>query len=167
MENMRDYTVWEWFKRLVSGHPHIRIHPGEYIDRWHLIPRNNRFNVYLHKYYGGDVGRAPHDHPWWNKTIVLRGGFIEHTFEHMDSGEFHEHTSYKWSFNVISRKATDIHRIVLSPLMKGRTWTLFITGPKIRQWGFWEDNGATFVPWEDYEKKYGYDDYDGKQAQGM
>jgi len=68
MENMKDYTLWEWFKRLVSGYPHIRIFPGEYIDRWHLIPRNNKFNIYLHKYYGGDVQRAPHDHPWWNAT---------------------------------------------------------------------------------------------------
>jgi hypothetical protein len=28
------------------------------------------------------------------------------------------------------------------------TISLFITGPKVREWGFWLDDG--FVPWRDY-----------------
>lgn len=163
MTNIRDYTLWEWFKRLVSGKPHIRIHPGEYIDRWHLIPRNNTFNIYLHKYYGGDRGRAPHDHPWWNKTIVLKGGFIEYTYFHSDTGHFERETHFRLRGDVIHRKAEDIHRIELPDGMRGRTWTLFITGAKTRKWGFWEDDGDTFVEWEEYEAKHGLQDYVGKQ----
>ena len=30
--------------------------------------------------------------------------------------------------------------------------TLFITGPKIRDWGFWCDKGTRFVPWEKFTK---------------
>ena len=163
MKNIRDYTLWEWFKRLVSGKPHIRIHPGQYIDRWHLLPRNNWFNIYLHKYYGGDSARAPHDHPWWNTTIVLRGGFIEHTYSHSDAGHFEVEIHFRLSGAVIHRKAETIHRIELPDGMRGRTWTLFITGPKTRKWGFWEDDGATFVEWEEYEAKHGVQDYGGKQ----
>lgn len=163
MKNIRDYTLWEWFKRLVSGTPHIRIHPGEYIDRWHLIPRNDRFNIYLHKYYGGDRGRAPHDHPWWNCSVVLRGGFIEHTYMHSDAGHFDEVILVRRVGDVVKRRATDIHRIVLPNRFIGKTWTLFITGPKTRKWGFWEDDGDTWVEWEEYEAKHGLQDYGGKQ----
>lgn len=164
MSNMKDYTLWEWFKRLVSGQPHIRIFPGKYIDRWHLIPRNDFFNIYLHKYYGGDVQRAPHDHPWWNCTLILRGGFIEHTYMHSDANSFDKVTHYRVKWDVIKRKAEDIHRIELPAIMSGVTWTLFITGPKTRKWGFWEDDGDTWVAWETYELEHGLQDYGGKDT---
>ena len=163
MENMKDYTIWEWFKRLVSGHPHIRIFPGEYIDRWHLIPRNNRFNIYLHKYYGGDVSRVPHDHPWWNCTIVLRGRLFESRYTREIDDTLWPKVYTLNPLSVVTRTAETIHHIEMLPEDKGKTWTLFITGPKTRKWGFWEDDGATFVPWEEYEEKTGLQDYGGKQ----
>ncbi len=166
MQNMKkNPTLGEWFLRFLSGHPHIRIHPGQYIDRWHLIPRNKYFNIYLHKYYGGDVTRAPHDHPWWNMTIVLRGMLYEHSYLHSDNGQFESSIANLWAVSVVTRRAEDIHRISLGAGMGGKTWTLFFTGPKTRKWGFWEDDGKTFVPWEEYEAKYGLQDYGGKQEQ--
>ena len=41
-----------------------------YLERWHLIPRNRFFNVYLHKFSGPDSCRELHDHPWWNLSII-------------------------------------------------------------------------------------------------
>ena len=35
-----------------------------YLSRWHIIPRNRYFNIYLHKFVGSDDDRALHDHPW-------------------------------------------------------------------------------------------------------
>lgn len=34
-----------------------------YMRRWWVIPRNRRFNVYLHHFLRSDDDRALHDHP--------------------------------------------------------------------------------------------------------
>jgi hypothetical protein len=40
------------------------------------------------------------------------------------------------------------HRI---ELVEGRpAWTLLITGPAVRSWGFWCDRGARFVHWKKF-----------------
>lgn len=36
----------------------------DYLRRWHLVPRNPLFNVYLHQFKSSDDDRAHHDHPW-------------------------------------------------------------------------------------------------------
>ena len=46
-----------------------------YCNRWWVIPRNRWFNIYLHEFVRDDDDRALHDHPWWNISIVLRGGY--------------------------------------------------------------------------------------------
>lgn len=52
-----------------------------YLTRWHLIPRNRWFNLYLHKFVHGDDERALHDHPWPSASLILEGRYIEHTSE--------------------------------------------------------------------------------------
>lgn len=119
-----------------------------YLLRWFIIPRNRLFNIYLHKFVRSDDDRALHDHPWlFNISILLKGSYVEHTPEG----------------NEIVRKAGDIkgrwgkapHRIELErkrqwykphlyPYHMRKeipVWTLFITGPKIREWGFYCPNG--------------------------
>lgn len=100
-----------------------------YLLRWWVIPRNRFFNVYLHKFLRDDDDRALHDHPWNSLSIILKGSYIEHTateIEIRQAGCF------------VFRRATHTHRIELfndrgKPLP---AWTLFITGPRIREWGF-------------------------------
>lgn len=53
----------------------------EYLWRWHMIPRNRWFNIYLHKFAHGDDDRALHDHPWASASLILDGRYIEHTSE--------------------------------------------------------------------------------------
>lgn len=53
----------------------------EYLFRWHMIPRNRWFNLYLHKFVHGDDERALHDHPWASASLILEGHYIEHTSE--------------------------------------------------------------------------------------
>lgn len=53
----------------------------EYLCRWHLIPRNPWFNLYLHKFVHGDDDRAKHDHPWRSWSLLLDNGYREHTSE--------------------------------------------------------------------------------------
>jgi hypothetical protein len=124
-----------------------------YLLRWHVIPRNRFFNIYLHKFLRDDDDRALHDHPWASCSIILRGGYIEHT----PRGIFKRKVG-----KLYTRKATDAHRIQLfkagaldinfmphdiqafqnyerinSLYVKTQpVWTIFITGPKVREWGF-------------------------------
>jgi hypothetical protein len=131
-----------------------------YLRRWWLIPRNRFFNVYLHQFLRSDDDRALHDHPWVNASILLRGSYLEC----LPNGR----TELRKTGSIIIRRATARHRIELieiidwdeewidgewkwRPHMSGQVypvWTLFITGPKLRDWGFHCPQG--FVPWQDF-----------------
>lgn len=110
-----------------------------YMLRWWLIPRNGWFNVYLHQIRRDDDDRALHDHPWWNVSIVLRGAYREIT----PKGRFMRRAG-----SIVFRRATAAHRLEL-PVDGGGIrycWTLFITGPRVRKWGFLCPKG--WVPWD-------------------
>lgn len=111
-----------------------------YIHRWWVIPRNRWFNIYLHKILRSDDDRALHDHPWWNVSIVLRGGYFEHT----KRGE----VLWRGAGSFVFRFAKTAHRLVIAPEMAPRAWTLFITGPLFRTWGFHCPKG--WVKWTDF-----------------
>lgn len=100
-----------------------------YMCRWWLIPRNKWFNIYLHHFMRSDDDRALHDHPWWNVSYLLSGEYTEHT---INAGVVNVKTILK-SGTFKFRYASFAHRIELH---NGPCWTLFITGPRIREWGF-------------------------------
>lgn len=107
-----------------------------YLKRWWLIPRNRWCNVYLHHFLRSDDDRALHDHPWWNVSLLLDGGYIEHV--PVKGGAVGLH---RQSGALVFRKAEAAHRIELMPSglvprMECPVWTLFVTGPRIREWGF-------------------------------
>jgi hypothetical protein len=101
-----------------------------YLRRWWVIPRNRFLNVYLHEFLRSDDDRALHDHPWSNVSILLRGNYVEHTIaaggvefaQQLRAGQIRVRPSGKFA-----------HRIELT---NGPCWTLFITGPRYREWGF-------------------------------
>lgn len=108
-----------------------------YMRRWWIVPRNEGCNVYLHEILRSDDDRALHDHPWENTSMLLGGSYIEHTPE----GSF-----LREAGSVVHRQATDAHR--LEVLDGGRAISLFMTGPKLREWGFHCPRG--WVHWRDF-----------------
>ena len=106
-----------------------RIINGDYLHRWYLIPKNKYFNVYLHKFQRSDDDRALHDHPWYSVSFLLKGEIREHS----DKG-----IKYITRWFPVFRTAKFAHRI---ELVKGPVWTIFITGPRIRVWGFYPEEG--------------------------
>lgn len=113
---------------------------GDYMLRWYIIPRNETMNLYLHNTLRSDED-VMHDHPWDNTSLVITGGYIEHT----PDGSF-----VRQPGDVISRKATDAHRL---ELIDGRpSVSLFLTGPKVRDWGFHCPKG--WVSWQDFTGGY-------------
>ena len=123
-----------------------------YMRRWWIIPRNNYFNIYLHHMRHDDDDRAPHDHPWWSLSLCLRGVIREHQMEIRRTRTWPTREAGRdWYINWIGkgdwkwRSNQYIHRLEL-PF--GDAWTLFITGPKVRKWGFWCPKG--FKPWDEF-----------------
>lgn len=112
-----------------------------YLRRWWLIPRNRFFNIYLHQFLRSDDDRALHDHPWWNVSFLLKGEYIEHTIAAGGINRRQRRTAGQWKF----RLASFAHRIELSA---GPCWTLFLTGPRIRSWGFHCPQG--WKHWRDF-----------------
>jgi hypothetical protein len=112
-----------------------------YLKRWWLIPRNRFFNIYLHQFLRSDDDRALHDHPWWNISFILKGEYTEHT---IPAGGINIRKIYK-AGDLKLRRAVAAHRVELHA---GECWSLFITGPVIRSWGF--HCPAGWRRWQDF-----------------
>lgn len=119
-------------------------HPGAdvpYLQRWYIVPRNDRMNVYLHRFLRSDDDRALHDHPWPNISWLLEGEYREHT----PQGVFHRSAGC-----YVMREPTDSHRIEL--IDDQPVTSLFFTGPKEREWGFHCPQG--WVHWQEFLGAY-------------
>lgn len=119
-----------------------------YLKRWYVV-KSRFFRIYLHEFLRSDDDRALHDHPWVSCSILLHGEYLEH----LCGGRVEKRSSG----DVIFRWPTSRHRIELlgggptdcfSPAAPRPAWTLFLTGPKVREWGFWCAQG--FVRWQDF-----------------
>ncbi|MDP2354603.1 MAG: hypothetical protein Q8M31_00890 [Beijerinckiaceae bacterium] len=132
-------------RRVACGRPPDMIIGGEdhpYLRRWFVLPRNRLFNVYLHHFLRSDDDRALHDHPWVNASLLLDGCYIEHTIK---AGGVNVRT-FRRAGDFVLRRASAAHRVELMAtethglngltFVPGACWTLFITGPRIRSWGF-------------------------------
>jgi hypothetical protein len=94
-----------------------------YLIRWRFETRWG--SIRLHHWLSPDDDRAFHDHPWWFVTFVLRGGYTDST----PTGPDHLHAG-----SVRYRPAEHQHTVIPD---RGGAWTVIITGPRIRAWGFW------------------------------
>ena len=117
-----------------------------YLLRWHLIPRNRWFNIYLHNIRHSDDDRALHDHPWWNVSIILKGSYNEMRFWEPVPNRPGYRILHHPRWSVIFRSALTAHRLIVKD--DSNVWTLFITGPKVREWGFHCPKG--WVVWTDF-----------------
>lgn len=117
-----------------------------YLERYYLFLKERKrfpFNVFLHKFIKGDPDHL-HDHPWSYFTLILHGGYWEVT----PQGRFWRGPGhFRWCCS------TSLHRIELEPGVTA--WTLFMPGPKVRDWGFVLDLDqpeSTWVPHDKYLK---------------
>ena len=114
----------------------------DYMLRWYIIPENGWRNVLLHRMNGPDLGRDLHDHPWDFTTFILWGGYDEAVLLANGAPNFDRLRWLSWR----SRRAEYTHTI--KRLYRRPTWTLVITGPKRREWGFHTKDG--WVHWQTY-----------------
>jgi hypothetical protein len=144
-------------RHVADREPDFRVWRGEggiYLRRWNLLPRNRVFNIYLHHFCQSDEDRAHHDHPWVNASLVLSGYYFEHRIR---AGGVQER-ALRAPGNIILRLPRTAHRVELlgqppeewpsSNAGIYTCWTLFITGPNVREWGFHCPGG--WRPWREF-----------------
>ena len=127
--------------RVAEAHEPDVVIGADYLRRWWVIPRNRLFNVYLHNIRRSDDDRALHDHPWINCSILLDGSYVEHTIE---AGGVNRRV-VRTAGDVVFRLPGAAHRLEIAD---GPCWTLFLTGPTWRSWGFHCPNG--WRHWRDF-----------------
>ena len=135
-------------KRIVMD----RVENEPYLERYYLFLRErNRFpfNVFLHKFLKSDPDDV-HDHPWPYATLILKGGYWE-WIPHFDTvgRKTGEYQVWRGPGHFRISKANSFHRIELDPDITA--WTLFMPGPKQRDWGFLVQN--KWIQWEQYLKQ--------------
>jgi hypothetical protein len=118
---------------------------GEYVgppecslwQRWYAWTPFGAIRV--HRFFRGD-DEPLHDHPWAFWTLVLAGSYrdvSEAGVDHLLAG------SWRW------RPMGYSHRVETDG-----AWTLVLSGPTRRRWGFWDRGEWTY--WRDYRALNGY-----------
>lgn len=126
-----------------------RVDNEPYLERYYLFLRDRDrfpFNIFLHKFLKSDPDDL-HDHPWPYATLILRGGYYEWTPVFNSKQEkIGEICTWRGAGSFRTGGATSYHRIELDPEVE--CWTLFMPGPKQRDWGFLVRN--QWVQWQQY-----------------
>ncbi len=102
-----------------------------YMERWVLDLKFR--TIRLHHWFRGDDERHFHDHPWNFWVIVLKGSYYDVT---PNGSTFMP----RWSISY--RPALHKHMVKTDG-----AWTLLITGPVIRNWGFYVFNKSGKEIW--------------------
>lgn len=135
------------------------IHLEGYMNRWWLLPYNRTgLAVRVHEILSSDRERDLHNHPWWYVSVILLGGYFEHTLRPIPGRAPLPVRRWYGPGSVLVRPADSFHRLELFKRPDGTEEpciTLFITGPKRTDrddahscWGFLVDD--VYVPADVY-----------------
>jgi hypothetical protein len=154
--------IWE---RMTGGEtgkrcsPDVTIAPegAPYLYRWYMQPNDKtQSNEMFHIQVASDPERPLHDHPWDNVSVILAGKYDEILCADPQSG-MAPMTVRRKKGDVVLRYAYYAHRLVL-PEGTPYVMTRFVTGPKLREWGFWYPDGwhhnEQHVAWRGNESIY-------------
>ena len=126
-----------------------RVDNEPYLERYYLLFKERErfpFNVFLHKFLKSDPDDV-HDHPWPYATLILKGGYNEWLPQFDQHGrKISEISVWRGPGHFRISRANSFHRIELDPGVTA--WTLFMPGPKQRDWGFLVKN--VWIQWEQY-----------------
>jgi hypothetical protein len=152
----------------------VREDKAVYLRRWWVLPRNDYCNVYLHHMIGSDDD-VLHDHEYVSVSLALTDGLRErwcrmparnsrtYNLWMADRAAYVQRTGLPLQLD--PARLPDPYRVQERTICEGQlvwrsssmahqlivdrpAWTLFVTGPRVKQWGFWCRRG--FVHWRDY-----------------
>jgi len=126
------------FERVTISDEHGRSR----FHRIYLIGTGKTFGVFLHHFVGSDARDQFHDHPWsFGLSVMLRGEYVEERLR--PDGSTARRTRRAGSIAAVG--PLDMHRVELRA--RQSAWTLFVHGPKVREWRFLDVLTVTFRSW--------------------
>jgi hypothetical protein len=147
--------------KLAFPHETIKIDGEPYLTRYYITGKNDRKlgegrSIFLHQFHSDDQGRELHNHPYAGTSYILKGGYFEERMFGIgvpdSNGEFA-------AFTPVTRtwyEPGDINEIPLNAFHRtdlGETgeecWTLFITGDRVKNWGFINRDTKEFFAYMD------------------
>ncbi len=128
----------DWFQVRFLGRSDVWFNGKRYMRRW-LFGSKDTWGIRLHCIERGDGDRELHDHPFWFVSLVLAGGYWEHT---PDGAR-----TWYGPGSIVMRSASALHRLELGTVSEcqvidctscnhKRAWTLVLRGRYLRAWGF-------------------------------
>lgn len=161
---MLSRLVVRLLKRIVVNFPHKTITSPDgrpYLTRWYVWPKgprtddsggegvtpNSPFALFVHFFHRSDDDRDQHNHPWGTSlALVLAGGY------HEERGDYSRIVK-PGRFNLI--RHDDYHRVDLLKPEEG-SWSLFLAGRHMQDWGFRDTETQEHIPQEEYlARKFG------------
>lgn len=108
-------------------------------DKPYLVRRSlfscRFFAIKVHQILISDYD-CHHDHPWAFVTLLVKGGYVEHT---------PKGSKVYGPLSLLYRPAEFLHRLEIHQPV----WSVVITFKKFRDWGFITPKGWVF--WKDYD----------------
>ena len=132
----------------------IEVDGKPYLHRFYIKHNGRLPGIYLHHFHQSDPDRDLHNHPWrWSFSFIMTGGYFEERLAVVPDTHEAAGIAYKETYD---RKAPCInyitgdtfHRVVLKDLKNG-AWTIFCSGPEVKDWGFMTYAGK-FIPHVQY-----------------
>lgn len=110
-------------------------------------------SVRVHHWLASDDQRYPHDHAWWFLTFVVRGGYtdIANVVPDRLSTRSVTISDHVRAPTVRFRPSAHRHKVKVDP---GGAWTVLVTGPPVRDWGFYVD--GQFKRMRRYFREHGH-----------
>lgn len=117
-----------------------------YLERFYILfkdrPKWFPFNIVLHRFWKSDDDGGWHDHPWPAISIILKEGY----WEHKPGKNWTNIKKWRKPYSIGFLRPTSLHRVELKCEDECKpVWTLFIMGPRVREWGFMNFTGDTWV----------------------
>ncbi len=148
-----DFTLFaNGIIELAQGLAQISIGGPGYLDRY-ILHESDVGSLYVNHFMRGDADQELHSHPWLASSLILRGGYREERrvpILRRDSGAVID-------YRVCSRDYLPGDVNVLAPdtfhrvdLLGSDCWTLFQTGPRVREWAFWCRETRAETPWREF-----------------
>lgn len=129
-----------------------------YARRWALITPAG--SVRVHNWHRSDDKRAPHSHPWWFVTLVLKGSYEDWSYpERTAAGAPRLEAKMIDKLRRGSVRYRSPHHVHSVSVNRGGCWTILVTGREKREWGFWtqrKDGAARFLRSSRYFRKFGH-----------
>lgn len=142
MSQSIESAAFMWLTKRVIGDK-----KDPYLIRW-IIIQTPWFSLYIHKLVRSDYERALHDHPWHFVSLVLRPYSEEIATPRTTSLLLDWHKEKHHIGSLLFRRADHRHRVIIENLDKPG-WTIVLTGPRVRKWGFWPKVLQDYDTWQE------------------